>query len=186
MKKWLIAAVLLCICLAGCSDKVTPTGTFGTFTPPPTDIHGHPIPTHPNHSRPQATPAPSTTAPLGPAEFLLYLPNETGDGFVTQRSTMNNLDHHGILLLMMVNGAVNEGVTANSCKRDGKQLRLDMNQAFLDQLKAADASGEKMLIGSIVNTFLSAYQCETVLLTANGETITTANATYDSPLRFME
>lgn len=179
MKKMILCAAVVCLLLAGCGNVAD--------TKPTTDAHDHDhANTQPSFSRPPVTTAPPTTAPLGPAEFLLYLPNETGDGFVTQSSTMNNLDHDGILLLLMVNGAINEGVAANSCKREGTQLHLDMNQAFLDQLISAGADGERMVLGSVVNTFLSAYNCETVLLTVGGETINTGNNTYDSPFTLFE
>ena len=183
MKIRIIAVLLLCLLLVGCADKVTPTGTFGTFLPDATDEHGHPVQTRPNRPTPTTQP---TVPDLGPAAFTMYLPNESADGFIESGVNMNQLYHEGILLLLQVKGVVTEGVAAKSCKKDGTQLHLDMNQAFLDLLMTKDAAGEKMLIGSVVNTFLSAYQCESVLLTVNGAAFSSATTTYNAPLTFIQ
>ena len=90
------------------------------------------------------------------------------------------------MLLLVVKGVVNQDVAVISCRREDAQLFLDLNQAFLDQLYTMGSSGEKMLIGSIVNTFLSAYSCETVLLTVNGEAFDSGHTVYDFPLGFFE
>ena len=190
MKKRTLCALLLCLLLVGCANAPATEPSLGTFLPPTTaggHDHPHPHPTKPNGG---ATPPAATQAPtepsLGPADFILYLPNETADGFVQSRTSMNTLHHEGVLLLLKVKSVVKEGVEVNSCTINGTQLHLDLNQAFLDQLIALDSSGEKMLIGSIVNTFLSAYDCETVLLTVNGEAFDSSHATYDFPLHFFE
>ena len=188
MKKLIILAALACLLLTACADPGTSTPAnnekpdsttkpYGTFLPPTGD-HGH------NHGT--VAPAPTTLPNFGPADFTLYLPNENADGFIQKKTSTSDLDHNGILLLLMVNGVVNEGVAANTCNKSGTQLHLDLNQAFLDQLVTMGASGEKMLIGSIVNTFLSAYDCETVLLTVNGQAFDSNHTTYDSPLSFFE
>ena len=192
MKTRIVAILLLCLLLAGCAN-VAESKPLGTFTPNISGDHDHdhdhttrpPEGTRP--SRPTTPPletAPPTTVPLGPADVLLSLPNEAGDGFITQKSSTNNLDYDGVILLLKVNGVVSEYVLLNSCKRDGDLIRLDLNQAFLDQLKSA--ANERLIIGSIVNTFISAFQCESVCITVDGATISTANATYDAPLTFFE
>ena len=189
MKKLLILVALACLLLTACADpgpsnpannNGTPGSTtkpYGTFVPP-TGNHGH------DHGT--VGPAPTTLPNFGPADFTLYLPNESADGFIQKETSTSDLDHNGILLLLMLNGVVNEGVAANACSKNGTQLNLDLNQAFLDQLMTMDASGEKMLVGSIVNTFLNAYDCETVLLTVGGQAFNSGSTTYDSPLGFFE
>lgn len=186
MKKLLIAAFALCLLLAGCSNTPESTPNLPVFTPPAT-THGHQhAPTHPNGSRPPVTTTAPTEPDLGPAAFTMYLPNENADGFVESPVTMNHLHHEGIIVLLMVKGVVNEGVQANFCTREGNALHLDLNEVFLNQLQAMGASGERMLVGSIVNTFLSAYDCETVLLTVNSKAFDSGHTLYDFPLSFFE
>ena len=184
MKKLLIGVFVLSLLLAGCSQA---PGTSGTAGPVPTTTkpYGTFVPPTGGHNHPHNT-QPTTKPSLGPADFILYLPTENADGFTQKSAHINELDAEGVLLLLMVNRVVNENVVVKSCDLDGKALKLDMNQAFLDQLMAIDDNGEKMLIGSLVNTFLSAYDCETVLLTVEGQAFNTEHTTYDSPLTFVE
>lgn len=186
MKIRIIAVLLLCLLLVGCAN-VAESKPIGTFTPNTTGDHDHDHeqerPQGGNNRPPVATIKP-TDAPLGPAEFLLYIPNDTNDGFVTQKSSTNNLDYGGVILLLTVKGVLNETVVVNSCRRDGDVIHMDLNQAFLDQLKSA--ANERLIIGSIVNTFISAFQCDAIYMTVDGATISTANATYDAPLTFFE
>lgn len=186
MKKLLIALFALCLLLPGCSKAPESTPNLPVFTPP-TTTHGHEhTPTQPNASRPtQPTPAP-TEPDLGPATFTMYLPNENSDGFVENNVTIDHLYHGGIMVLLMVRGVVNEGVQANFCTREDKALHLDLNEEFLNQLQTLDANAERMLVGSIVNTFLSAYDCDSILLTVHGKAITSGSIQYDSPLSFFE
>ena len=183
MKKLLIALFALCMLLPGCSKNPESTPNLPVFTPPAT-THGHAhTPTKPDASRPATTP---TEPDLGPAAFTLYLPNENSDGFVENNVTIDHLYHGGIMVLLMVRGVVNEGVQANFCNREGNALHLDLNEEFLNQLQTLDANAERMLVGSIVNTFLSAYDCDSILLTVNGKSIDIGTMQYNSPFSFFE
>ena len=42
-----------------------------------------------------------------------------------------------------------------------------------------------MLVGSVVNSFLSAYGAETVTLTCDGAVLETGHTIYDEPLSLM-
>lgn len=189
MKIRIIAVLLLCLLLVGCAN-VAESKPLGTFTPNTTGDHDHDHeqerPQGGNNNRPPVATTKPTEAPLGPARFQMYVPNENGDGFKTNTVNMSELHHDGIIVLLQVKGVVNEDVAVNSCKKEGTQLHLDFNQAFLEQLMTKDANGEKMLIGSIVNTFLSAYQCESVLLTVDGASFTSSTATYNAPISFVQ
>ena len=66
------------------------------------------------------------------------------------------------------------------------QLTLDFNQAFADQLKTYGTSGERMMIGCVVNTFLRAYDAQTVYITIDGGILESGHVIYDFPIGFME
>ena len=201
MKKLILTTAALCLLMVGCNTapgttlphttapsttapSITAPGT--TATQPATTVPDtapsfpyHTLPTPPATTEPTI---PETTVPAGPVSFLVYIPNEAGDGFVTNGATMEMLIPDGVLLLLKISGIVNENVSVNAAQMQGSQLDLDLNQAFLDQLLTMGSSGEKMLVGSIVNTFLSAYGAETVMLTVDGKIIDSGHAIYDSPL----
>ena len=64
-------------------------------------------------------------------------------------------------------------------KEDG----LDMDEAFLAGLRQSGSTGESMYLGSLVNTFLDNFNCETVRVTVEGKSFSTAHADYDKPLQ---
>ena len=43
-----------------------------------------------------------------------------------------------------------------------------------------------MIMGSVVNTYLSAYDAESVFITVNGEILETGHMIYDFPITYME
>ena len=58
---------------------------------------------------------------------------------------------------------------------------IDLNSAFRDQLNSSGSTGEHMLMGCVVNTFLSAYEAQQLYITVAGETLETGHVIYDSP-----
>ena len=67
--------------------------------------------------------------------------------------------------------------------KEGSALSLDMDEAFLAGLRQSGSTGESMYLGSLVNTFLDNFNCETVRVTVEGKTFSTAHADYDKPLQ---
>lgn len=65
----------------------------------------------------------------------------------------------------------------------GDAMTLDFDQAFADQVNATGLTGENIIIGSVVNSFLDAYpQCRTVTITVEGRSWESGHAVYNGPL----
>ena len=88
--------------------------------------------------------------------------------------------------MLIQSSMLNEGIALNSAELVGSQLNLDFNQAFLDQLSTYGTAGERMMIGCVVNTYLTFYDAETVYLTVNGEIMESGHVIYDFPMVFFE
>lgn len=58
--------------------------------------------------------------------------------------------------------------------------------AFQNQRKSYGTSGENMLLGCVVNTFLDAYKAETVFITVDGGILESGHAIYDFPLHYVD
>lgn len=114
----------------------------------------------------------------------LYVPNETGDGLDTVQVSIT-LSPQGILDALIAQGALPDGVQVNQMSQDGASLALDLNGAFAEAVSATGTTGEAMLVGSVVNSFLSAYGAETVTLTCDGAVLETGHTIYDEPLSLM-
>lgn len=177
MKKISILIAILCL-LVGCAaqDPTTapPTqpATSGTISPTESTTPTIVPPT-------SSDPAPTDSDPI---TFQLYHPDEHWIELTTVEITMDTLDPLVILQHLKDYNVLNEDVALNSAEMDGTQLNLDLNDAFLSQVYACGTTGEAMLMGSLVNTFCSAYGCESMMVTVNGEVIHSGHVDYDQPL----
>lgn len=178
--KILILLMLLCITLTGC------------FPPSRPAMAGTEAPTQVQIELPTQIPTETTTAtdPSEPADasvsYTLYLPNENADGFVTQTVQTDRITADSILLELQKAGALPDTVILNAFGSQGDQLILDFNSAFTDAVNAMGTSGERMILGSLVNTFLNAFQAQSLLFTVEGEVLESGHVIYDFPLTFFE
>ena len=122
-----------------------------------------------------------------PVQVTLFYGNEQADGFETTSIFMDQLSAQLIVEKLIEYGVLNEAVTLRSMECKDNTLYLDFTQDFLEQLNTMGTSGERMMIGSVVNTFLTAYpEAESVSITANGEIMESGHVIYDFELTFFE
>ena len=138
------------------------------------------------------TPAPETATPTTnevyeePAamEIIIYCGNDNADGFETTTYEVNY--YNGITLIekLIEVGALPEGIELLSEQYDGTCLHLDFNNAFRDFVCSMGSSGEYMVIGSVVNTFLdnSNDVAQSVFITIDGEIFESGHVIYDFKL----
>lgn len=177
MKK-MIALLLCCLLLTACRQPAAPTEP-DTPTEPPVTVT-EPAPTSPE---PTETQPPTDPVML---KFTVYHPNENADGFETLEVSTATIDAESVVYALIWAEVLPEGTKVNSLSSEGMQLNIDFNAAFRDHLFTMGTAGERMLIGSVVNTFLGAYQAESVMLTVDGEIIESGHVAYDFPIEFME
>lgn len=173
MKKY-ISLVLCCLMLTGCTSQPTETTVPVETTAPMETTHAPEI-TDP------ATPPTEASIPLN-----IYVPDENAENFNTIPTTIDALDAEIILEMLIENSMLHEDIALNSEELVDSQLNLDFNQAFLDQLLTYGTAGERMMIGCVVNTYLSAYDAETVYITVNGEIMESGHVVYDFPMELFE
>lgn len=76
-----------------------------------------------------------------------------------------------------------ENVELKNMTIQGEWLILDFDRAFSEQVNAAGLTGENIIIGSVVNSFLDAYpQCRSVTITVEGRSWESGHVVYDGPL----
>ena len=169
MIKRLIAAVLCCLMFTGCaSPSAAPT----------TEPEAPPISAAPTDVQTE----PATEPKL--LTFTLYHGNDNADGFVTSQVEVPEINEDVVLQKLIEAGVMPETVSINNIDSEGSQLNIDFNAAFYDYLCTMGTSGEMILIGSVVNTFLSAYQAESIFLTVDGEIIESGHVIYDFPMGY--
>ena len=135
-------------------------------------------------------------------EAVLYLPNGDASAFETVTET-TKASPQGLVDALIAHGALpectevlsfflddhgvetQEGETVSYTPGDTLTIELDLSQTFADAASSTGTAGETMLLGSLVNTMLEAYQADEVLLTCQGEVLETGHNVYDLPLTFF-
>lgn len=164
MKK-LIVLCLCCLMLAACRPASAPAEDTGTETTEPV----------------------TTAAQAAPATLTVFTPDENAEQFLQTQVTVDQVNETAILSALIDVGVLAENVTVNSAELSGEELRLDLNDAFRDQLLSLGTAGEYALMGSLINTFLTAYpDARTLSVTVDGAVLESGHAVYDSPLEFFE
>lgn len=161
MKKPIIL-ILCCLLLTGC-------GKAGLETTAPTVIATVPV---------------ETTAPG--YTLTLYAPNEDATEFIQCSWELTELSPSALCNALLEAGVLTDGVAFNSIQVEGNQVRLDVNAAFGQRISSYGTAGEYMIMGSVVNTLLGAYNAETVSITMDGQILESGHAIYDLPLEFFE
>ena len=135
------------------------------------------------------TTIPTSTEPEATQSYLIYLPLDSADGLETKILNVTEITPEGVLEELQLHNVLSDNVAINHLEVDGAQLNLDFNRAFADLVCSTGTAGEMMIIGSVVNTYLSAYQSskvEYVLITVEGSAWESGHVIYDEPIGPME
>lgn len=149
----------------------------------------------PSQPAPATAARPETTVPTQ-MSVTLYLPNDNADGFVTQtvtlpreapQDTMTQLIQatslaEDIMEQLVQASALPEGVRVLSMEGGV----LDLSSEFLTFLNTMGTSGEYVVMGSVVNTYLTAFGLDRITITVEGKVPETGHSIYDEPLRMYE
>lgn len=179
MKK-MIAVLAAALLLAGCSAKDTETTTGATESTAPS-VETTLATTEATEETTESTAVEETEDTL--IRFTVYAPDEAWEHFVATEVEGENLS---VLEELIRVGVLNEDVEILSVAWEDTHATVDMNGAFRDLVCTMGSTGEKMIMGSVVNTFLSAYQVETVTITVEGDVWESGHVVYDFPMSFFE
>lgn len=142
------------------------------------------------------------TEPEGTAEELLQIAevseekkqveifygNENADGIISEVVDMEPVTATKILAELSKKNIISAdtrvlGLTKENV--EGKvRLRLNMSGEFQEYVSMMGTSGEYIVVGCLVNTFLKAYDAEDVLIFIEGKTFETGHELYDNYLQF--
>lgn len=170
MKK-LIVLTAICLTLTACGSKnaadASSSATKNTSVPT------------------TAVTEPETTAA---ADIILtvYSPSDDLESFVKAEIRVDAVNETIITEHLILANVLSEDTAVNSLELDGTQLNVDFNSAFRDLILTQGSTGERAIMGSVVNTFLAAFNAETMSITVDGEILESGHVVYDEPLSFYE
>jgi PBP1b-binding outer membrane lipoprotein LpoB len=174
----LIVMLMCCLLLTACAAPSVNNTTDPSNTPDQTTG------TKPTQAT-QPEDLPDNTEEVTQPEiisFTLYTPNENVDGFIATQVEGEDLTP---LSALIDAGVLNQEIAVNSVSLDGTNLAIDFNTAFGDLMRTQGTAGERMVMGCVVNTYLSAYDADTVTITVNGEILESGHVIYDFPMEFF-
>jgi hypothetical protein len=116
---------------------------------------------------------------------LLYLPGENAIGFITETALTDGTPEHIVSLLVSEKALPEGSLLLDFVINNDGSCRADMNAVY-GQSFGKGTSEEYQLLGCLVNTLLTYFEQEELLLTIEGETLETGHNIYDYPLRIFE
>lgn len=139
--------------------------------------------------------APSRTVPM------LYYPDSSGQYIISRELTGFSLSDQTLdvklVSALITQGVLHQGVVLNNISfglsnakknKDKKEaVLLDFSKDLQKQVSGCDPNQERLLIGSIVDTFLSAYGREVAQITVAGKTLVSTNQiSYADPVPWYD
>lgn len=117
--------------------------------------------------------------------YSIYVPNDNADGFVVETVSTEDISAETVLTELKRRNVLPDTVSINSFNIDNGLITIDFNQAFANVVCSMGTSGELMIVGSVVNTFLDAFQAESVYFTVDGEMLESGHTIYDFAMHFV-
>lgn len=124
-------------------------------------------------------PAEKATEPNQLLSYSIYVPNHNADGFDLETIRTEEISSKTVLNELKKRSVLPDTVSIHHFNIDNGLITLDFNQAFADVVCSMGTSGELMIIGSVVNTFLDAFQAEYVYFTVDGQILESGHTIYD-------
>lgn len=113
----------------------------------------------------------------------VYYGDQNGEFIINKEAKVSSVTPQNLTALLIEQGILQEGTQALSLdvqNQDGKKmLQVDFNEAFRETLMNLGTSGERIFLGSVINTFLEAYRAEGILITVEGATLESGHNVYD-------
>ena len=135
----------------------------------------------------KSEPAETTLAPETEGDLVTYYHGDKfGSQLVEETTLVPRLTAQAMVDLLIEQKVVPEGTKVRNFKLTGGIITLDLNRAFEDEAKSLRSSSEKVLMGCLVNTFLTTYDADGMDLTTEGRILVTSHNVYDYTLKFYE
>ena len=191
---WCIWILMLCLC-AGCSGRMDQQNmrsvkqeSLGAENAVPEDAGNSEPEDEAENSDKSISPAAATNermtsdGELQGITIRIYHSDEAAEHICVNTALTEKITPEILLLNLSSYGMIPEDVKVESFsaeKGETRRLTLDLSPDFSDYLNSMGTSGEYLVMGSLVNTFLDAYNASAVKVTAGRAVIETGHQIYD-------
>lgn len=123
-------------------------------------------------------------------EVTIYYGNGASSELKTEVTEVEEITAENLISALAKHNIVSLDTKVNAFEEqevDGKKLvYLDLSKSFREYLKTMTQEGESIIIASVTDTFLEAYDADALVLMIDGATLETGNASYEEPLVFYK
>ena len=122
-------------------------------------------------------------------KVTIYHSNCNADGFDTVTVELEYLTPDKIWSELTAKGVIPSDVqilTFEQHEEGGRRIILNLSESFHTHIRSFGTAGEYLIIGSIVNTFLSVYQAEGINIIVEGQILESGHAEYSGYLGIFE
>lgn len=114
--------------------------------------------------------------------ITLYVGNGNADGFVTETVVLEAVTPENIIAALAEKKVVSDEVKVLAFEDAGETLTLDLSKEYQEYVSSYGTAGELIAVGGVVNTFLDAYDADTITILVEGKSWDTGHAEYSGPL----
>lgn len=118
-------------------------------------------------------------------QLTVYYGDKNAECILSKTVDVPEITSMSILAALQDVNVVQKDVTMENSLVNEDSVILDCSAALQTQLQNLGSAGEYILVGSIVNTYLTAYDVKEITLTANGKPLE-GHMDYSEPLTFFE
>lgn len=165
--------------LGACGDSV-----LAGKTPPSAETEAPIQLIVPEASEPEDAPA-EDAAPGVPV--TLYFGYDNCEYIISEPAEVSELTPQALADLLFEKGVFSSAFTVNSFSIDPDGvMKLDLSKEFSSMIRSTGTAGEHIMMGSLVNTFIDAFDLEGLYLSVDGVTLESGHCIYDQMLGFYE
>ncbi len=110
--------------------------------------------------------------------------DDTAERILSETAEISQCTPQALMDLLSDKGVLPEKVTVRSCQTEDDVLTLDLSREFAQAAQSLGTAGEYVLMGSVVNTFLTAFEADSMYILVEGKVLSTGHDVYDYPLNF--
>ncbi len=115
-------------------------------------------------------------------QVIIYKCNWEEDGLYESTVIIKELTPESLIKALMRKKQIPKDVKLLDFKQEGKELTLDLSDEYRIYAGSLGTSGEYCAVGSLVNTFLDAYDAETIKILVEGKEWGSGHIEYKDPL----
>lgn len=115
-----------------------------------------------------------------------YRKDDFANRLVKDTAKIEKLTAQNLINLLVEHEMLPEGVRVLNYQLENGIITLNVSAEFGEAMKGLGSTGEYLMIGSLVNTFLDVYDAEGMDLTSAGRHLESGHDIYDYILKFYE